>query len=80
MRRHGIPADLVTVLGTVGSAFRAFGSRAEVSRKLHDGEDLTLRERTLRVLYRPGHSPLDTVFWDAERRNLIAGDHLMCAR
>ena len=77
MRRHGIPADLVTVLGTVGAAFRAFGSRAEVTRRLHDGEDLTLRERTLQVLYRPGHSPSDTVFWDAERRILIAGDHLL---
>jgi glyoxylase-like metal-dependent hydrolase (beta-lactamase superfamily II) len=29
------------------------------------------------VLHRPGHSPSDTIFWDSERRILIAGDHLI---
>ena len=28
-------------------------------------------------MHRPGHSPSDTVFWDAERRILIAADHLL---
>ena len=28
-------------------------------------------------MHRPGHSPSDTLFWDAERRLLIAGDHLL---
>ncbi|HMC51099.1 MAG TPA: hypothetical protein VKH20_10685, partial [Solirubrobacterales bacterium] len=28
-------------------------------------------------LHRPGHSPSDTVFWDEERRILIAADHLL---
>ena len=77
MRRHGIPADLTTVLGAVGAAFRAFGSRAHVTRALHDGDSLVLRDRALQALHRPGHSPSDTVFWDAERQILIAGDHLL---
>jgi glyoxylase-like metal-dependent hydrolase (beta-lactamase superfamily II) len=77
MRRHGIPADLVTVLGSLGAAFRAFGSRAEVTRRLKDGETLRLRDRTLQVLHRPGHSPSDTVLWDAERSILVGGDHLL---
>ena len=34
-------------------------------------------DRGLEVLSRPGHSPSDTVFWDAERRILIAADHLL---
>ena len=29
------------------------------------------------MLHRPGHSPSDTVFWDAERAILIAADHLI---
>ena len=29
------------------------------------------------MLHRPGHSPSDTLFWDAERRILIAADHLI---
>jgi len=36
-----------------------------------------LRDRTLQVAFRPGHSPSDTVFWDRERGQLIAGDHLL---
>jgi len=77
MRRHGIPADLVTVLGSLGAAFRAFGSRGQVTQPLREDEPLVLRDRTLTVLHRPGHSPSDTVFWDAERGLLIAGDHLL---
>ena len=77
MRRHGIPAEMATVLGAVGAAFRAFGSRGRVTRELHDGDELTLRDRTFAVMHRPGHSPSDTIFWDAARRILIAGDHLL---
>jgi len=77
MRRHGIPAALATVLGAVGAAFRAFGSRADVTRPLRDGDSLSLTDRTLQALHRPGHSPSDTVFWDPEREILIAGDHLL---
>jgi glyoxylase-like metal-dependent hydrolase (beta-lactamase superfamily II) len=29
------------------------------------------------VCFRPGHSPTDTVFHDAERRQLLAADHLL---
>ncbi|HSC21170.1 MAG TPA: MBL fold metallo-hydrolase, partial [Solirubrobacterales bacterium] len=42
-----------------------------------DGGTLALRDRRLEVLRRPGHSPSDTVFWDEERRILIAADHLL---
>jgi glyoxylase-like metal-dependent hydrolase (beta-lactamase superfamily II) len=77
MRRHGIPDELATVLGAVGVAFRAFGSGGRVTRELHDGDRLLLRNRELEVFHRPGHSPSDTVFWDKDRRLLIAGDHLL---
>jgi len=77
MRRHGVPADLSTVLGAVGAAFRAFGSRGHVTRQLHDGDPLQLRDRELLVMHRPGHSPSDTVFWDEERGIMFAADHLL---
>jgi glyoxylase-like metal-dependent hydrolase (beta-lactamase superfamily II) len=67
----------VNALKTVSSAFRAWGAKAKVTRPLHDGEQLELRDRTLEVLHRPGHSPSDTIFWDADRRILIAADHLI---
>jgi glyoxylase-like metal-dependent hydrolase (beta-lactamase superfamily II) len=77
MRRYGVPSDLATVLGSVGAAFRAFGSSGDVDRGLRDGEELALRDRTLRVFHRPGHSPSDTIFWDEQRKILLAGDHLL---
>jgi glyoxylase-like metal-dependent hydrolase (beta-lactamase superfamily II) len=77
MRRHGTPSELATVLGSVGAAFRAFGSGGEVTHPVRDGDSLTLRDRRFQVLHRPGHSPSDTVFWDERRGILIAGDHLL---
>ncbi|HTX10025.1 MAG TPA: MBL fold metallo-hydrolase [Solirubrobacteraceae bacterium] len=77
MRRHGVPADLATVLGSLAAAFRAFGSSGRVTHPLADGEDLELRDRKLTILHRPGHSPSDTILWDSDRGILIAGDHLL---
>ncbi len=77
MRRHGVPAELATALQMVGGAFRAFGSSGQVTMPLSQGTELTLRDRTLTALHRPGHSPSDTVFWDERRHILVAGDHLL---
>jgi glyoxylase-like metal-dependent hydrolase (beta-lactamase superfamily II) len=77
MRRNGVPSDLTAVLGSVGAAFRGFGSSGRVTRLLHHGDELVLRDRTLRAFHRPGHSPSDTVFWDEQRRILLTGDHLL---
>jgi glyoxylase-like metal-dependent hydrolase (beta-lactamase superfamily II) len=77
MLRHGIPRDVVSALRTMSRAFRAWGGSAPVQRRLADGETLAFANRTLQALHRPGHSPSDTVFWDAERRLLIGGDHLL---
>jgi glyoxylase-like metal-dependent hydrolase (beta-lactamase superfamily II) len=77
MLRHGISPDVVQALQSVSLAFRAWGARADVTRVLHDGDVVELRDRRLEVGWRPGHSPTDTVFLDAERRTLIAADHLL---
>jgi glyoxylase-like metal-dependent hydrolase (beta-lactamase superfamily II) len=77
MIRHGIPEDVTRALGSVSAAFRAWGSKAAITRVLHDGEAIELRDRTLNVHFRPGHSPTDTVFYDSERKMLLAADHLL---
>src|SRR5204862_926624 len=74
---HGIPEDVVSALQSVSRAFRAWGARADITRVLRDGEQLRLRDRTLEVGFRPGHSPTDTVFLDPERKMLLAADHLL---
>jgi glyoxylase-like metal-dependent hydrolase (beta-lactamase superfamily II) len=82
MLRHGIPPEIVTALRAVSAGFRAWGAAVEVTRPLGDGGELRLRERTLRVLHRPGHSPSDTVFLDdrseiGQPSILLAADHLI---
>jgi glyoxylase-like metal-dependent hydrolase (beta-lactamase superfamily II) len=77
MVRHGIAPDTARALRSVSRAFRGWGARSRVDRVLGDGERLELRDRTLEVLHRPGHSPSDTVFLDADRQLLLAGDHLL---
>lgn len=77
MLRSGMPENVVVALQGVSRSFRGWGARATVTRPLADGETLHLRDRELQVLHRPGHSPSDSVFWDAERKILLAADHLI---
>ena len=77
MTRHGVPEDVVSVLEALSQNFRAWGSSAPVDHTLTDGGELGFAGRTLRVHHRPGHSPTDTIFHDAERGVVIGGDHLI---
>jgi glyoxylase-like metal-dependent hydrolase (beta-lactamase superfamily II) len=77
MLRSGIPPEVVAALRSVSASFRAWGASVEVTRPLPDGGELALRDRTLKVLHRPGHSPSDTVFLDEPRSILFTGDHLI---
>jgi glyoxylase-like metal-dependent hydrolase (beta-lactamase superfamily II) len=77
MSQHGVPAEVSTALRTVSAIMRAWGSGVTVTRPLADGDALALRNRALRVLHRPGHSPSDTLFWDEQRSLVLGGDHLI---
>jgi glyoxylase-like metal-dependent hydrolase (beta-lactamase superfamily II) len=77
MLRHGIPPEIVTALRAVSAGFRAWGSAVQVTSALADESELRLRDRTLRVLHRPGHSPSDTIFLDEAQSILLAADHLI---
>jgi glyoxylase-like metal-dependent hydrolase (beta-lactamase superfamily II) len=77
MARHGIPEDISLALRAVSASFRAWGARATVTRELAPGSELGFAGRTWQVHHRPGHSPSDTVFFDAASHELIGGDHLI---
>lgn len=77
MLRNGIPEEVTVALRSVSRSFRGWGSHVTVTQPLADGETIRFRDRTLEAIHRPGHSPSDTVFWDEERRILIAADHLI---
>ena len=77
MAEHGIPEDVRYALLAVSQSYRAWGAAARVTRRLVHGSKLRLRDRTLRVLHRPGHSPSDTIFHDEERAIVFGADHLI---
>jgi glyoxylase-like metal-dependent hydrolase (beta-lactamase superfamily II) len=77
MTEHGIPEDIRLALLAVSQSYRHWGAAVDVTRPLAPGSELTLRDRTLRVLHRPGHSPSDTIFHDAERAIVLGADHLI---
>jgi glyoxylase-like metal-dependent hydrolase (beta-lactamase superfamily II) len=77
MRRNGIPKDIVIALRAVTGQFRAWGATVQVTTPLTAGGTLGFAGRTWQVLHRPGHSPSDTVFFDAATGDLMAGDHLI---
>jgi glyoxylase-like metal-dependent hydrolase (beta-lactamase superfamily II) len=77
MLRNGIPEEVTAALRSVSRSFRGWGSHVTVTRPLADGQTLPFANRLLQAIHRPGHSPSDTVFWDEERKILIAADHLI---
>jgi glyoxylase-like metal-dependent hydrolase (beta-lactamase superfamily II) len=77
MTEHGINEDIRLALLAVSQSYRHWGAAVEVTRPLAPGSDLRLRDRTLRVLHRPGHSPSDTIFHDAARGIVLGADHLI---
>jgi glyoxylase-like metal-dependent hydrolase (beta-lactamase superfamily II) len=77
LRRHGVTQDVVALLGVVSAVLHSYGSRGTVTRPLRAGDRLQLRDRTLEVAHRPGHSPSDLTFWDPDAQILLAGDHLL---
>jgi glyoxylase-like metal-dependent hydrolase (beta-lactamase superfamily II) len=77
MRQHGLPDDVNMLLGLLTAGLHAYGSRGSVTRPLSDGDTLTMGGREFSVHHRPGHSPSDLVFFDADSGVLISGDHLL---
>lgn len=77
MKRHGVPELVHQQLRTADRIHRAWGSRADVTHPVEDGDTLDFADRSWSVHARPGHSPVDTLFFDAGRGMAIGGDHLM---
>ena len=49
----------------------------ETDRVLRDGDTIRAGDRTLRAVFRPGHSTTDTLFVDELSRDAFVGDHLL---
>jgi glyoxylase-like metal-dependent hydrolase (beta-lactamase superfamily II) len=77
MIRNGVPAEIANALKEVTKSFQEWGSPVTVTKPVTDGGTLVMGSREYEVFLRPGHSPSDTLFWDAERKLMFGGDHLL---
>jgi glyoxylase-like metal-dependent hydrolase (beta-lactamase superfamily II) len=77
LRGHGVPIAEIAAFDARATTIRSFGSQPTPTVTLRDGEELCLRDRTLRAEHRPGHSPTDTVLVDTANGLMFTGDHLM---
>lgn len=77
LARHGYPREALAASASAGRAVHDWCEELRIDMPLADGQRIVLRDRTLEVAHRPGHSPSDLVFLDAARRELFAGDHLL---
>lgn len=77
MLRHGVERHVAEALRAVANVTRGFGAPASADRELAADSTLSLRDRSLTVLHRPGHSRSDTVLHDHESDIAFLGDHLL---
>ena len=77
LARYGMAPERVEEIQPILWQERQWSSQGTVGRRLADGATLTLANRTLTAHFRPGHSPVDTVFYDAGNGLLFGGDHLL---
>lgn len=77
LEAHGVPAELVDATEPFFAHIRDESSSYETDRVLKDGDRVVAGGRTLRVVFRPGHSTTDTLFVDDDAGEAFVGDHLL---
>jgi glyoxylase-like metal-dependent hydrolase (beta-lactamase superfamily II) len=77
LERYGMAPEAIEAIQPVLREERQWSSQGTVGRPLADAAAMTLANRTLTAYFRPGHSPVDTVFHDAGHGLLFGGDHLL---
>ena len=77
MSAHGVPDHLIATSEPFYDYIAREGTAFETDRVLLDGETIRAGGRSLRVVFRPGHSTTDTLFVDDLNGEAFVGDHLL---
>lgn len=77
MASHGVPEHIVQGSQEFFDRILADSAPYETDRVLSDGDTVRAGGRTLRVVFRPGHSTTDTLFVDEINDDAFVGDHLL---
>ena len=76
MAEHGVPREAINAHNDFWTQLSDGGDTFTVDRQLRDGELIEAGSRTLRVVFRPGHSSTDTYRRCRASRGVV-GDHLL---
>ncbi|MFZ0381402.1 MAG: MBL fold metallo-hydrolase [Solirubrobacteraceae bacterium] len=77
MASHGVPEPIVEGSQEFFARILADSAPYETDRVLSDGDTVRAGGRTLRAVFRPGHSTTDTLFVDEVNDDAFVGDHLL---
>ena len=77
MAHHGVPSDVIADHERFWTYLRSRSEDVRADIRLADGERIVAGGRTLRAVWRPGHSTTDTLFVDDDARIAFTGDHLL---
>jgi glyoxylase-like metal-dependent hydrolase (beta-lactamase superfamily II) len=74
---HGVPEGVIADSRPFFDYIVRESTDWETDRVLRDGDTVRAGDRTLHVVFRPGHSTTDTLFVDESTRDAFVGDHLL---
>jgi glyoxylase-like metal-dependent hydrolase (beta-lactamase superfamily II) len=77
MASHGVPERIIEGSQEFFARILADSAPYETDRVLSDGDTVRAGGRTLRAVFRPGHSTTDTLFIDESNDDAFVGDHLL---
>ena len=77
MLAHGVPPELVEKTTPFFEHIVRESADFATDRVLRDGDLVEAGSRTLRTVFRPGHSTTDTLFVDDDSGEAFVGDHLL---
>ena len=76
---NGVPADELPCIRDSTLGLEHFVASAHPDVTLHGGEVITTGTFNFQVLLTPGHSPGHICLYEAERKVLVSGDHILPA-
>jgi glyoxylase-like metal-dependent hydrolase (beta-lactamase superfamily II) len=74
---NGVPSESLDTMGGASMPVRPFVNAVFPDVLLEDGDRPEISGWDLRAIWTPGHSPGHLCFYDAERRLLLSGDHVL---
>jgi glyoxylase-like metal-dependent hydrolase (beta-lactamase superfamily II) len=77
MAAHGVPGAAIAESAAFFDRIVAESRPFATDRVLSDGDTVRAGDRTLRAVFRPGHSMTDTLFVDEHGGDAFVGDHLL---